>query len=153
MANQVDARGHNVAVLEQQAPTAPQTFLYKSLWLANLERFDEATVALSNAVDLGFPQKAADDFAERMGIAEHGRRWRYAKWGAVVLAVWLSGLAILFLAGWLLSHKALRAVENAAGNTELLDRTTRSFRSIYGWLIGAGAVAGNRGCDLGVVNA
>lgn len=138
--NDIDQLAREVNVLETQAPEAPQTYFWKALWLANIDKFDEAAEALQKAVALGLPRAVADDFAESSGIGEHARRWRYAKWGAGILVVWLVGLGVLFVAGRWLSHKVLRAVENAAGNADLLDRTTRSFRKLYGWMIGAGAV-------------
>lgn len=137
--NDLDELGYHVSLLETQAASSPGTYFYKALWLVNSDRLNEAQVALEKAVELGFPQTAANDFADRSGVTEHVRRWRYAKWGIATLAVWLLGLGILFLAGMWLSHKVVRAVESAAGNAEALDRSTRSFRRVYGWLIGAGA--------------
>lgn len=138
--NDLDQLGHEVGILETQAADIPGTFFYKALWLANIDKLDEANTALQKAVALGFPQHAADDFAEGSGIAEHARRWRYAKWGAGILAGWLAALAMLFLAGRWLSHKVLSAVEKAAGDTAMLDSTTLHLRKVYGWMIGAGAV-------------
>ena len=137
--NDVVALGQEVRVLESQAPTLFATYYFKAIWLASTDELGAAGEALEKAVALGLAKAEADSFAKESGIDAHVKRWRYAKLGGYVLAVWLVGLAFLFVAGRALSQRVLTAIENAAGNPELLERTTRGFRRVYGWLIGAGA--------------
>ncbi len=125
--------------LQSQAPEHPQTHYFLAIFHADRDELDEAHSAIERAVSLGFPADVAREFEASSGITAHLNRWRQVRWGLAILAAWLLGLALLFVAGCVLSNSALRAVEAAAGDARLLELKTRGFRRAYGYLIGVGA--------------
>jgi Zn-dependent protease with chaperone function len=100
--------------LERRAPQQPGTHYFKALSLAVEGDFEAALASLDRARTLGLPEENYLRIRDNLLQARpwHVRAWPIA-WRAI--ALWLGGLAILLVAGMLLSALTLRALRGPQG--------------------------------------
>jgi Zn-dependent protease with chaperone function len=87
----------------------------------------------------GLPDDAAERYSRELGIVEErggGGAWRWLGFAGIAGAIWLGSLALLFVAGLLLSALALRAANKGPdGRSAHASAGERRLRRIYAWVI------------------
>jgi Zn-dependent protease with chaperone function len=102
------------------------THYFNAILAANDEKWMTAENEIRKAESMGLPHDVAQEFLDS-GVHSNASVWRYAIYGTVLVAVWLVGLALLFLVGKIMSKLTLRSIEAAdpniaASSSELLLR-------------------------------
>lgn len=126
--NDLDLLRGPVRELERLAPKDPNTHFLRSMILLSDGEYDDATVALDRARELGLP---AQQYSEMREFIETSKPF-YVRWWkpvAIAFAAWFGGFALMLLAGAVLSRIALRA---AADTTNLSSAVRRIYRIVLG---------------------
>lgn len=113
------------------APKRPETHVLLALNHARKEDISAAESEIEAAVAAGLPRARADALSEQLGINASRRHWMYAKIAGVVLVAWLVVLALVFLAGLVLSRLTFAEIDRYAGSPEKLAHNTRWLRKSY----------------------
>jgi len=129
--NDIDAIRQASTTLVEVVPEFPPGHFFAGLVAAQDGKWEQAERDLLLAQELGMPaedvQAALDD-----GIASQAHLHRWLRRGAYTIVTWLVGLAVLFLAGMLLSRLTLAAVHRAQPAAQFkVGRAERLVRTIY----------------------
>jgi Zn-dependent protease with chaperone function len=117
--------------LTLSAPDEAGTHYFLSILAANEQRFGDARRELAKAHALGLPDDAHADLLKSLNRAEplRSRLLVPAEW---IGGMWLGGLILLLMLGWLLSQAALRATRTIPTEADGRSRgTDRLLREIY----------------------
>lgn len=122
-----------VEALRGRGPGTAATHYFAAIAAAMDERWEEAEDEIREAERLGLSHEVAERFLAT-GVHSRANVWRYARYTAYLLVMWIVGLLLLFLGGRLLSKRVLLSIEGADPNV-LASDTERSLRSLYRTLI------------------
>ena len=127
--------------LKSKAPDLPITHYFNGILLANDGNLEAGEEEIKTAESLGFPPEATKDILTAIE-EEKGNRYfglgNYFYYGSFLVGAWLLGLAILFVAGKILSAKTLSSIESSDPN-DITGGGHAGLRNFYKKLI---AVAG-----------
>ncbi len=121
--------------LVQLAPDEPYPHFFLGLVHAEDGKWEQAEKELLLSRDLGMEAEAVEQALDD-GIARQARLYRSLRYIAFAIGIWLLGLALLFLIGWLLSTATLAAVKRPARTIEYqLNPFERTMRTLYAVVI------------------
>lgn len=132
-------QSQNIGVIRQASnklivlePEYPVGHYYAGLVAAEDGQWERAESELLLAQKYGIPKEIIDQALDEFGIRSQAAVYRGLRWGGIGLAVWVVGLLLLFLLGWLLSKLTLSAVnrEIASGRFEI-NSGERFVRRLY----------------------
>jgi Zn-dependent protease with chaperone function/tetratricopeptide (TPR) repeat protein len=106
------------AILVQKYPDQVATHYFNGIWLAMDGSWIAAEDEIKKAERLGLPAQMAQALLAS-GIHTRATAWRWAYNGLYLLAAWVCGLFILFVAGKVFSKLTLRFIERADLNNSV----------------------------------
>lgn len=117
--------------LVQIAPDLAIGHFFAGLVAADDGNWEEAERLLLRAEELGMPAEDVQEALEN-GITSQARWQRWLRWGGYTLIAWLTGMAILFLTGFLLSYLTLVMVRRSKIISQPQPtKVEKMIRSIY----------------------
>jgi Zn-dependent protease with chaperone function len=129
-----DAEFHQATeILVRKYPDLMATHYFNAIRLATDGRWIAAEDEIKKAQRLGLPAQAAQAFLAS-GIHTRATAWRWVHYGLYLLAAWVCGLLILFVAGKVFSKLTLRFIERADLNSSMSGNET-VLRQYYRRLI------------------
>jgi tetratricopeptide (TPR) repeat protein len=114
-------------------PELMVTHYFNAILAASDEKWILAEDEIKKAESLGLPHEAVQQFLDS-GIHTRATIWHYLIYALCLVALWIVGLALLFLVGKLMSRKTLRSIESADPNTSATSSDI-SLRKWYRFLI------------------
>jgi Zn-dependent protease with chaperone function len=134
-AGDFDAMRQSSRALLKLDPVDPTGHYIAGIVAAHDGQYELAEKDLRMAEEFGYPADAVDEQLNR-GITDQANLARTLRWSAIGLGAWLGGLALLFLAGLLLSRLTLKAVDREiASGSYALSRTEAFVRRVYHGII------------------
>jgi tetratricopeptide (TPR) repeat protein len=122
-----------VQTLAQKHPGLMQTHYFNAILAATDEKWSQAQDEIKEAGRLGLPPEVVQSFLDS-GVGSHANTWRYAYYALYLMIAWISGLALLFLLGKIMSSLTLRSIE-ADDPNDPDHRRHASLRKAYRGLI------------------
>jgi Zn-dependent protease with chaperone function len=114
------------------APEYDVPHYYDGLLAAQDGEWEKAEAEMLKAQALGAPKEEIQRVLAETGIATHARIYRSMRWGGYGVAVWLGGMAILFLVGGLLSWITIATVKHTPASPKAEPSSSeRLVRGIY----------------------
>jgi Zn-dependent protease with chaperone function len=124
--------GTSSKTLIRLLPEFPLPHFFYAMVMAEDGKWERAEQELIKAGELGMPADDIDKLLVETGIAQQAMLYRSARRSSYVVAGWLIGLGILFLAGLILSKATLSAVRKSQSQANTTpSRNELSIRSIY----------------------
>jgi len=130
--NDADFR-HATDLLVHKYPNQMVAHYYNAIRNALDENWIGAENEIKQAGRMGLPAKTVQSFLDS-GIHSRALAWRSGYYVAILLAAWICGLLILFVAGKVFSKLTLRFIENADLNATVSPAET-TLRRYYRRLI------------------
>jgi len=131
-----------VQSLKTRFPDHAGTHFFNGLRLANDGDFDAAETEIKAAESLGIPRESTGPLLAAIQKSKSEAYFglgSYIRPGFYLVGAWLLGLAILFVAGKILSAKTLRSVENSDPN-DITGGGQAGLRSLYKKVIAAAGI-------------
>src|ERR1700722_2214190 len=119
--------------LVRKYPNQMITHYFNAIRQAIDENWIAAEDEIKQAGRLGMPARGVQAFLDS-GIHTRATAWRWGYFAAYLLAAWIVGLLILFIAGKVFSKLTLRFIENADSNSTVSSAET-ALRQYYRRLI------------------
>ncbi|HVE59926.1 MAG TPA: M48 family metalloprotease [Pyrinomonadaceae bacterium] len=139
--NHLDDFKSSVKTLKDKFPELAATHYFNGIKLANDGELEAAETEIKAAENLGLPREATTEILAAIE-KEKGKSYfglgNYFFYGLYLVGAWLLGLAVLFVAGKILSAKTLHSIENSDPN-DITGGGQAGLRGIYKKLI---AIAG-----------
>jgi len=145
MADKIEEFKSFALVLKTKLPNSPRVAYYTAMVLAEDGELDAAEAELARSKELGAPDeiiapllaainKERDEAFFGLG------RYRSFLWMALgAVALWAVGLVVLFIVGWGLSKKTLRAIQDSDPNDIRGDKQS-SLKKVYRTLVSIAGV-------------
>jgi len=112
-------------------PVDPTGHYIAGIVAAHDGRFEQAEKDLLMAEEFGYPTAVVDEQLNR-GIRTQANLARTLRWSGIGLGSWLGGLALLFLAGLLLSSLTLKAIDRRIASSSFALSPAEAFvRRVY----------------------
>jgi Zn-dependent protease with chaperone function len=92
------------------------THYFNAILAASDEKWLTAETEIKKAESMGLPHEVAQEFLDS-GVQSRASVWHYAIYATGIIAVWVAGLAALFVIGKIMSRRTLRSIEAADPNT------------------------------------
>ncbi|MEA2696082.1 MAG: hypothetical protein QOI66_353 [Myxococcales bacterium] len=139
--NDLPALGRAVETLETVAPQSVAAGYFGAIYHVSRGDLHDADLAIGRAEAAGLPAAVAAEFRDGSGISRN-RTLRQIAWAAGIgFALWMLGLAAIFLVGQAMSGRAMAAIERLAPErSDALVVSTGRFRRAYGAVIHFAAV-------------
>ena len=112
-------------ILVRRYPDQMASHYFNAVRLAMEESWIAAEDEIKKAERLGLPAQTAQAFLDS-GIHTRATVWRWVHYGLYLLAAWVCGLFILFLAGKVFSKLTLRFIERGYLDSSLSDAEDRA---------------------------
>jgi Zn-dependent protease with chaperone function len=132
----------SVRTLKSKFPDLPATHYFNGLQLANDGELDPAETEIKTAESLGLPNEATKDILAAIET-EKGNKYfglgNYFYYGSFLVGAWALGLAILFVAGKILSAQTLHSIENS-DPSDITGGGQTGLRNIYKKVIGIAGI-------------
>lgn len=107
-------------------PVDPTGHYIAGIVAAHDDQFEQAEKDLLMAEEFGYPTAAVDEQLNR-GIHNQANLARTLRWSGIGLVSWLGGLALLFLAGLLLSSLTFRAIDRQIASSSFALSPVEAF--------------------------
>ena len=120
-------------ILVRKYPEQMATHYFNAIRLATDGHWIAAEDEIKKAQRLGLPAEATQAFLDS-GIHTRATAWRWVHYGLYLLAAWVCGLLVLFVAGKVFSKLTLRFIERADLNSSMSGKET-VLRKYYRRLI------------------
>ncbi|HEV7745072.1 MAG TPA: M48 family metalloprotease [Pyrinomonadaceae bacterium] len=104
------------------------THYFSAILAASDEKWITAENEIKKAEAMGLPHEVVQQFLDS-GVHTRATIWHYLIYALCLVALWIVGLALLFLVGKLMSRKTLRSIESGDPNTS----ATSSDISLRKW--------------------
>jgi Zn-dependent protease with chaperone function len=131
-----------VKILKARFPELAATHYFNGLELANDGELDAAAAEIKTAESLGLSTEATTKILAAIET-EKGSKYfglgNYFYYGSFLVGAWALGLAVLFVAGKILSAKTLHSIENSDPN-DITGGGQAGLRSVYKKIIGIAGV-------------
>jgi Zn-dependent protease with chaperone function len=122
-----------VKTLKTKFPELAATHYFNGIMLANHGDFAAAETEIKAAENLGLPHEATTEILAAIET-EKGKQYfglgNYFFYGLYLVGAWILGLAVLFVAGKILSAKTLHSIENSDPN-DITGGGQAGLRGIY----------------------
>lgn len=131
-----------VKTLKAKYPDLPATHYFNGINLANEGDFDAAEKEIKTAENMGLPPEMTGNVLAAIKKAKSERYFGlgdYFAYGVYLVGAWALGLAVLFVAGKILSAKTLRSIESSDPN-DITGGGQAGLRSIYRKVITAAGI-------------
>jgi Zn-dependent protease with chaperone function len=116
--NQSDDAREAIDTLVRKYPNQVPTHFFNGIRLAMDGKWIAAEDEIKQAERMGLPHQMAEDVLSQ-GIHTRATAWRWVHYTAYLLAAWVGGLLLLFLAGKIFSKLTLRFIERSDPNSGL----------------------------------
>lgn len=91
------------------------THYFNAILAANDQKWLTAESEIRKAESMGLPHEVVQEFLDS-GVHSQASVWRYGAYARVLVALWATGLILLFVVGKVMSRKTLSAIESADPN-------------------------------------
>jgi Zn-dependent protease with chaperone function len=122
-----------LSLMKQKYPGQAATHYFNGIDFANNGDFDAAVKEIKQSEALGMPPEATSNLLTAIETAKGEQYFglgNYFYYGLYLVGAWVLGLAVLFIAGKILSAKTLKSIENSDPN-DITGGGQAGLRGVY----------------------